>query len=138
MKIHIVQENEEHIQGYERVVISEEGVELEKVSDNECTFILASGCLDAIKVESMEEFLIKLRQKMRMGSSISIGGTDLRVFCRAVVNGGISPQDASKVFSRNKSCSDVNYVSDLLQRLGLKINTTTISGVYYEIEASRE
>ena len=138
MKIHIVQENEEHIQGYERVVITEEGVELEKVSDNECTFILASGCLDAIRIENIEEFLIKLRQKMRIGASLAIGGTDLRVFCRAVVNGGIAPQDASKVFAKNRSCSDVNHVVDVLQKLGLKVMTTTISGVYYEIEASRQ
>ena len=138
MKIHVVRENEKHIEGYERVVINDKGIELEKFSDNECSFILAGECIDSIDIENIEELLFKLRQKMRLGSTIVIGGTDIRVFCRAVINGSISSDHASQVFSNNKSCSDVNHISEILQKLGLEIITTNISGIHYEIEASRQ
>ena len=137
MKIHIVNKEEDHIKGYEKVEITEQGLNLDKYSDNECSFILASDCLDLLPYANMQNNIVAIRKKMRVGSTLVIGGTDIRLFARAIISGLINPSDANTMFCNKKSLSDVNSISDILSGLGLTIVTTKISGIHYEIEASR-
>ena len=137
MKVQIVQTDEEHIDGYEKVKIDNGKIDLEKYSDNECSFILACECLDSMSYNEVKGFLLIARQKMRLGSSLVVGGTDIRLFARAIINGSISVEDANNMLNQKKSCADVNYVSKILEDIGLSVVSTTVAGVHYEIEASR-
>ena len=137
MKIHIVNKDETHIKGYDKIEITEQGFNLDKYSDNECSFVLASDCLDLIDYHDIKNTLILIRQKMRIGSTLVIGGTDIRLLCRAVVGGSIDTATFNQMVSNKKSLSDVTSTSRLLSELGLSIVTTKVSGIHYEIEASR-
>lgn len=137
MKIHIVNKDEDHVQGYEKVEITEDGFNLSKYADNECSFILASDCLDLIEYEDIQDRILSLRKKMRIGSTLVVGGTDIRLLARAITNGSIDTATANLIIRHKKSCLDVNSISKILTELGLKIVTTKISGLHYEIEASR-
>ena len=137
MKVHVVDKEEDHIKGYEQVEITDQGLNLDKYSDNECSFILASDCLDLLSYENIQNSIVEMRKKMRIGSTLVIGGTDIRLFARAIINGSIDLPTANTMLCNKKSFSDVNSISDMLLGLGLTIVTTKISGVHYEIEASR-
>lgn len=137
MKVHVVNKEEDHIKGYEQVEITDQGLNLDKYSDNECSFILASDCLDLLSYENIQNSIVAMRKKMRIGSTLIIGGTDIRIFARAIINESIDLPTANTMLCDKKSFSDVNSISDMLSGLGLTIVTTKISGVHYEIEASR-
>ena len=137
MKVHVVNKEEDHIKGYEQVEITDQGLNLDKYSDNECSFILASDCLDLLSYENIQNSIVAMRKKMRIGSTLIIGGTDIRIFARAIINESIDLPTANTMLCDKKSFSDVNSISDILSGLGLTIVTTKISGIHYEIEASR-
>ena len=137
MKVHVVNKEEDHIKGYEQVEITDQGLNLDKYSDNECSFILASDCLDLLSYENIQNSIVAMRKKMRIGSTLIIGVTDIRIFARAIINESIDLPTANTMLCDKKSFSDVNSISDMLSGLGLTIVTTKISGVHYEIEASR-
>jgi len=136
MKIHITN-NEDHIKGYERIGVQDGKVNLDQCSDNECSLIFAPDCLDYLGFQDMQQFLITARQKMRMGSKLVVGGTDLRMLSRSIVDGSIDIDTANDILYSKRSCADVSLVRDALKNVGLNILTTVISGVHYEIEASR-
>jgi hypothetical protein len=136
MKIHVVGAEEQNIEGYERVEVNNEG-SLQHLSDNECTFILASDALDQLDLNGAKSFILEARQKMRMRGTLVVGGTDIRLLARHVVNESISVEDANQVLFSKKSCLDVNTVSKLASEVGLQVISTRISGVHYEIEATR-
>jgi len=137
MKMHIVDKGEETIAGYSRVEVKDEDVDLGEFSDNECSFILASDCLDLFSHEKVPNLLFKARQKLRMGGKLMVGGTDIRLLARAIINGSIDTQSANNILFNKRSCSEVNDVVKTLEDIGLNVLSMRISGIHYEIEASR-
>ena len=137
MKVHVVTTKEEHVGGYERVEVSNGQIDLEKFSDNECMHILASDALDELGYEDVKKFLTTVRKKLRMQGSAVVGGVDIRLLSRHIINGSINTEQANQTLFNKKSCHDVNLVSSILSDLGLNIISTRISGIHYEIEASR-
>jgi hypothetical protein len=137
MKLHVVTKEEKHIEGHERIEVSTEGVNLDQYAENECSLILAPDCLDYFGFNEVQSFLIQARSKMRMKSKLVIGGTDIRLLSRLVIDGSIGTEEANQILFTKKSCADINTVTGILQHVGLKILTTKISGIHYEIEASR-
>jgi len=137
MKAHIVKTGEEHIEGYRRLEITPQGLNLQGISENECSFILAGDALDSCAAEILPTVLQQIVSVMRLGSTAVIGGTDLGLFSRAVINNLISPAEANSVIQGSNSMLDFNTVSGALKSLGLSIITTKVTGVHYEIEVSR-
>ena len=80
---------------------------------------------------------IRFGSKMRMGSTLITGGTDIRLLSRAVVRGDIPVADASRLMSVSNSCVDLRTIVGILKSLGLTIKSTAYQGVRYEIEATR-
>ena len=117
--------------------MSPEGVNLDQCADNECSLILAPDCLDYFGFNEVQSFLIKARSKMRLKSKLVVGGTDIRLLSRLVIDGSIGTEEANQILFTKKSCGDINIVTDILKHVGLKILTTKISGIHYEIEATR-
>ena len=138
MKIHVVNKEEESIVGYERVEISNGGVDLGKFSDNECEFIMASDCLDLLSYNSAKDFLLQARQKLRLKGTLLVGGADLRLLARSISMEAVSVEDANQLIFSKNSLSDTTTVSKLVSGLGMTILSTRVSGLHYEIEASRQ
>jgi hypothetical protein len=138
MKIHIVDPEQETIEGYERVEVEGGNVDLSKYADNECDFILASDCINGMSIEQAHRAIVEIRQKMRINARLVIGGLDLRLMARHIIRGGWNTQEANAAIFNNSSCLDLNYTKNLIESCGLKIETTRILGLSYEIEATRE
>lgn len=138
MKIHIVNKDEESIEGYSKVEVENGSLDLTNYSNNECTFILASDLADMFRYEELPNNLSQIRAKMRLGSTLVVGGTDARLLCRAVIDGSIDIPTMNNVIYSKSSCSSLNTLEDIVSSLGLQVITTKISGVHYEIECQRK
>lgn len=146
MKIHLIKQQGSGVKGYMEVVYmpyqENSSVEsrltgLANVLNNESEFIMASEILDDFPLNQIGELIQYLLSKLRLKGSIVVGGTDIRLFCKSVVNSTINEPDAANVIKDKQSMTNVNDVSKLLQSLGLSIQTTQILGNHYEITAVR-
>ena len=137
MKIHIVREGQETIENYKKVTVSNNSVDLSDISDNECTFILAGDTLDNFSLENIPLFIQNLTKKVRMGGSLVIGGTDIRLFAKSVINGMNPENEASNMVGLVQSMSIIANTLDIIKSLGMQIESTQINGFHYEVTAKR-
>ena len=137
MKIHIVRESQKSIENYKKVTVSNNSVDLSDISDNECTFILAGDTLDSFSLESIPSFIQNLTKKVRMGGSLVVGGTDIRLFSKSIINGMISESEASSIIGLVQSMSIIANTVEIIKSLGMQIESTQINGYHYEIKAQR-
>ena len=137
MKIHIVREGQETIENYKKVTVSNNSVDLSDISDNECTFILAGDTLDNFSLENITIFIQNLTKKVRMGGSLVIGGTDIRLFAKSGINGMTPENEASNMVGLVQSMSIIANTLDIIKSLGMQIESTQINGFHYEVTAKR-
>jgi hypothetical protein len=137
MKIHIVREGQETIKGFTKVLVKDGVINFNDVSDNQSVFILAGDVLDEFPIEKTQECLKLILQKLRLGGKLVIGGTDIRLFCKSVINSLITKENASNTIFNCKSMTDIETVLLLIRSAGLNVITTQTNGVHYEITAER-
>lgn len=137
MKIHILKENQQQIENFKKVTVSDNQIDLADISDNECSFILANDVLDSFSIENISPFVQSLAKKIRIQGTLVIGGTDIRLFCKYVSNGSINENEASKIIDTVKSMTTLNEAIEFVRALGLNIESTQINGTHYEIKAKR-
>jgi len=134
MKVNFVRVGEPHIEGYVR---AEALGDLNQFANSECDTIFANNILDSFSLHGAYEAISLMRSKLRMGGALVIGGTDLRLFCKSVINGSISSEDGSQLVASCGSMHESNKVKHYLQQLGLVIDTSSIQGTHYEFKATR-
>ena len=137
MKIQITTSNQEHIAGYREISIKNGKIDFQEISDNECTHILANNILDIFPAKHAKQCIAELVKKLRLGGTLVVGGTDLRIFSLNVINGMLQPDEASNVIGSVSSMSDAGTISDIIREMNLTIASKQISGVHYEISAER-
>ena len=137
MKIHVTRMDQETVDNYNHVVVSDNHINFLDISDNECQEILANDVLDSFSIDKVGECITSLVNKLRLGGTIVVGGKDVRLFSKAVLNNGISEITASEIVNSCQSMSSINDVVPVLQHLGLKIISTNVAGIHYEVKASR-
>ena len=138
MKIQITTSNQEHIAGYREVSIKDGKIDFQEISDNECTYILANNILDVFPAQQAKPCILELVKKLRLGGTLVVGGTDLRIFSLNVINGMLQPNEASDIISSVSSMSDAGTIADIIREMNLAIINTQIGGVHYEISAERK
>ena len=67
-----------------------------------------------------------------------MGGKDVRLFSKAVINGQIKEQEASQLINAVNSMTSVGTVVQFVNSLGLNVVSTQIAGMHFEIKATRE
>lgn len=137
MKLQIVKPDQESIENYTRIDTTPNAIDLSTVSDNECTSILANDILDSFSIENIPSLLAQLVKKIRMRGELIIGGTDIRLFCKLVVNDQMDELSATRLLESVQSMTVFSHTVNGLKDLGLKIVSTQINGSHYEIKASR-
>jgi len=139
MKIHLVKSQDSVIKGYTPILYSTSVKlnNLESLSDNQGEFILASDLLDDFPLQEIPNVIQSLLKKLRLNGTIVIGGTDIRIFCKNLVNSNLNEADASKMIQVKQSMSNIQEVIKLMQQFGLKIQASRIIGTHYEITAVR-
>jgi len=138
MKIQITTSNQEHIAGYREISIKDGKIDFQDISDNECTYILANNILDVFPTKHTTQCIAELVKKLRLGGTLVVGGTDLRIFSLNVINGMLQPNEASDIISSVSSMGDTGTIADIIRGMNLKIISTQIGGVHYEISAKRK
>ena len=137
MKIQILRENQQAIENYTKIIVGENQIDLSSISDNECSFILANDVLDSFSIENIDQLIKSILMKLRINGSIVIGGTDMRLFCKNVTNGSVDTGQASRIIGVDQSMTVLNDIVNLIRSSGLNIESTQITGIHYEIKATR-
>ena len=137
MKIHIVNKNQNPISGYKKIIVDQQKIDFQDVSDNECQFIMANQLLNDFDHTNIGNCISSLLQKLRIGGTLVIGGVEMRMFSKSVINVLITPENASNNILNCLSMTDATEVSNLIRTAGLNIVSTQINGIHYEITAKR-
>jgi hypothetical protein len=125
------------IENYKIAYVSDQGLDLNGISDNECEEILASDFCDSVPLQSILEGIQMLIKKLRIGGTVVVGGTDLRAFCKAVLGGAIDPLTASHIVHGSNSLSSVEMTTNTMAELGLQVVETHLNGLHYEVKCAR-
>ncbi|MDB4641285.1 hypothetical protein OAF28_01100 [Akkermansiaceae bacterium] len=139
MKIHIIKQGETAIEGYKKIELLPGFMllGLDEVSDNEADVIFANDILDALPANVIQQTVSQLATKLRLGGTLTVGGTELRTFTKNVTNQTIPEEQAVDIISNSQSMVNVNKLSDLMRSMGLEIETTTINGLHCEVKCVR-
>jgi hypothetical protein len=137
MKIHIVNKNQNPISGYEKIIVDQQQIDFQSISDNECEFIMANQILNDFEHKNVGNCISSLLKKLRIGGTLVVGGIESRMFATQVINGLIAPDVASNHIYNCLSMTDITEVSDGIRGLELNIVSTQINGIHYEITAKR-
>ena len=139
MKIHIIKQGETAIEGYKKIELLPGFMllGLDEVSDNEADVIFANDILDALPANVIQQTIAQLATKLRLGGTLTVGGTELRTFTKNVTNQTIPEEQAVDIIRNSQSMVNVNKLSDLMRSMGLEIETTTINGLHCEVKCVR-
>lgn len=139
MKIHLVKSSESAIKGYTPIIYSQSLKlnNLETLSDNQGEFILASDIIDEFPAQEIPNVIQSLIKKLRLNGTLVVGGTDIRVFCKSLINSTLTESDASAMIQAKQSMLNMQNVLNIIQQLGLKLQASRIIGTHYEITAVR-
>lgn len=138
MKLQIIRSNQEGIQGYEIVKVEQpNSLELAHIIDNSCESILAPDLADSFHVSVLSKLCQTLLGKLRLGGEIVLGGTDIRLFAKAITNGLLKPVEACDTACSAYCMSTSDMVKEEFQKLNLKIISIHMDGIHYEIKAVR-
>jgi len=137
MKLHILRKSQSLVGGFTPLFL-DDGLSLGEFSDNECEFILSPDIMDNFDASASQDLLAALAKKLRLGGTLVVGGTHVRLFAKAVLNGLVSNQEASAMIGQVRSMTSPSDIVEILKGFGLVIETVTMDGVHYEIRATRK
>jgi hypothetical protein len=138
MKLQIIRPEQDSIGGFNVVQIPQpNSLELTSVVDNSCEVILAPDVMDSFAPAGVGKLCEGLVSKLRLGGEITLGGTDVRFFCKLAANGVISDSDACRIVNSIYSMSTSDMVVEALKSLGLSIVSVHMDGLHYEVKAVR-
>lgn len=137
MKVQIAKMGEPIIGGYNHVVCSDNYINFMDISDNECSEILAQDVLDNFAIDNIHQCISSLVGKLRLGGKLVVGGTDIRLFSRMVSNNTLNEVEASNILSSANSMTSATNVKPIIQSLGLQVISVMVSGIHFEITATR-
>lgn len=138
MKIHVVRPDQQAIENFTRVNISNNLVDLSQLSDNECELILANDAMDSYSIDRAGELIQSLISKLRLGGELVVGGTSIRLFCKQVLNSQLDEKQASQIIGSVASMTSPEPLVEALSVMGeLDIVDVSLSGIHYEVKAKR-
>lgn len=111
----------------------------------QCTEILALGIINYIEVEKIDAFLMHLISKLRHGGKLTVTGRDIYSIANMIMTqpAGTDMVTLNKIIygEHDKrplaSQVHVNYVTDILQKYGLKIMRKSYEAGEYVVDAVR-
>jgi hypothetical protein len=137
MKIQIAKVNNDVIQGYKHVLLAENYINFADISDNECEEILAYDTLNYFSINKLRDCLVSLVGKLRLGGKLVIGGVDIRLFSRFIINNTIKEEEGAAIIGQVSSMTTINQIIAMLESLGLELVIVDISGVHFKITVKR-
>lgn len=137
MKIHIGKKDTQFIAGYVPIIVEDQEFDLSAISDNECTEILANEILDEFDLGRLNDLVQTLISKLRMGGKLVIGGTDILLFCKGVLDGSLTEVEWGNMITLKRSMTKTSVVLNGIRSMGLNVEIYDVNGVHYEITVRR-
>lgn len=138
MKIHVTENIDQALEGYAIIPILYGKVDVGAIPNNAATSIIAIDAMDSVPTKFFDEFIKNIIQKMRINGELILGGTDLAIISRDVVNRKISCDDYNELIFSKRGIYNSDHVIDVLRSAGLSIETVILNGYNYEIKVTRK
>jgi hypothetical protein len=137
MKIQIIKDIIDCVDGYNPIFVEEDTINLD-VPDNSISSILMINTIELISYKSIDPFLSKIRQLLRLNGNIVITGVDINCLSVDCVNRAIDCAVMNEVIYNRKAIYDCKELSDKLSSLGIKTDKLLFKGATYELHATRK
>lgn len=137
MKLQIIVNESEKIEGYTHLNLQTLQEDIKTIPDNSCESIVAVKVLNRIPLQSIEGFIDLVLSKLRLGGEINISGIEQKVLAKFILNGNISEQDFNTLLMFSNSMITRSDTVKLLEVKGLKLKTSNMNGIEYDITATR-
>jgi hypothetical protein len=138
MKLYISEHIDKAISGFKIVPIVYGEIDLSGIPANSASTIVAIDAIDSIKHENIENFVGGVVGKMRIGSNLYIGGTDVYAMSRNLVSGNTNLEEYNKTIIGKQGIHSAKKIVDLLQSNGVIVLSVVFKGNNYEISATRK
>lgn len=137
MKIYISENIDKAIEGFNIIPIVYGAVDLGSIPTNAASTIVAIDAVDSIKSENINDFIGGIVSKMRINSTLYIGGIDAYALSRNLLSSQINISEYNNVISGKNGLYSCKHICDLLQAYKLNIVSAIFKGINYEITATR-
>jgi len=137
MKLQIIVNESEKIEGYTHLNLQTLQEDIKTIPDNSCESIVAVKVLNRIPLQSIEGFIDLVLSKLRLGGEINVSGIEQKVLAKFILNGNISEQDFNTLLMFSNSMITRSDAVKLLEVKGLKLKTSNMNGIEYDITATR-
>ena len=137
MKLFISENIDKAIEGYKLVPIVYGETDVESIPNNSATDIVAIDGVDSIKYSNLPQFIAKISSKMRLHSTLYIGGIDIFALSRELLSGSKTVEEYNEIVDGKSGIYTSSIILDLLRSNNIKINSVTYKGYRYEISATR-
>jgi|TARA_B100000085_G_scaffold284637_1_gene318248 hypothetical protein len=137
MKLQIITDENDKIEGYLHLPLQTLQQEITKIPNNSCESIVAVKVSNRIPAQSMEGFLDLVISKLRLGGEILVSGIEQKVMAKHILNGYLKESQFNEILTFANSMETLSDTVNLLNSKGLKIKTTNMNGIEYEVSATR-
>lgn len=136
MKLQIVKNIEDCVDGYTPIIVADNGINID-VPANSVSDILVINTIENIDYNSIDQFLVSIKNLLRLNGKFCINGIDVNYISRDLINRAIDVQAYNSIIFTKKSIYDSKELSDKISKLGLKITKISFRGSIYEIHGIR-
>jgi len=136
MKIHILKEISDCIDGYNPIFVENNTVNLD-VPNNSINSIIMVNTIEEISHRYIDDFIHKIRQLLRINGTLLITGIDVNCLSRDLINGVIDCTVYNEIVYQRKAVYDCKELSEKLNELGIKVDKILLKGSSYELHAVR-
>lgn len=137
MKLQIVTDINNKIEGFETVVLTGPTIDIKHIFTNECHEILLGECVNKIPIDSIPAFLGEIFSKLRKGGKLKMNFINPRLLSMSLLRDEISLEDYNTAIYSNNSLMDLDMLESVLASTDLEIETCTINGVGYDVTITR-
>lgn len=138
MKIQIIKDESESIEGISNIVIKDDKVEeLSSVVSNSCTLVLLDKSLDYLSYDSAVSCLAECLSKVRLGGEIIINGFCINNSHSMYASNQVDVHTLNMSIFAIKSFQNHENIIYTLEKHGFVVESVLKHGMYYEIKAQR-
>ena len=137
MNIYITENIDKAIDNFTIIPIVYGEIDFKQIPDNAATNIVAIDATDSIKPHNIQDFIQNIVKKMRLNSTLHIGGTDLYAISRLLLSGSMTIIEYNSILDKKNGIYSSKLIIDLLKNQGLQIKSAIFKSYNYEIIATR-
>jgi hypothetical protein len=137
MKIYITDKIENSIEGYKTIPILYGKIDMSDIPNNGADQIVALDALNNVPYNLLSDFLEEIYKKMRFGCQLILGGTELNILCKQVLDGQINIKDFNSLVFSKRGIYGSRDIIEVIHHYNLLVDSLIFKGNNYEITITR-